>query len=407
MHVLVIEPVATGHHMALYLRLVVRAAAELGWKVSVLSTASAVADPAFQLVRSDVPDIDVYLMPELRRAASYGSLTLLWSQYRCFRQVGRATAEIRRRCHVDLAYILDVGYFDKIAAVAGSPFSDLPWCGIMVSAKFHRHRLGLGPRSRSDSVYEYLFGRLLKIKKLRVLATIDEVFLAFAHDVGLSLSSKLAYIPDVGQLKGMESKNQARRRLGIDVDAFVVLVYGSLSRRKGIDELLTALSAMDVPSSIVAHLAGRQDESVAKILRTPRAEKLMREGRLVLSDHFHDMAMEYGAFVSADVVWLGYVGGAFGSSGVLYQACSMGLPIVATHEGLIGRIVRTHGVGRLVDPRDSAEVAACLVELASGEAFVQGHSENADRLAKEHTERKFMDAVVGTLVAGVETLGAA
>lgn len=54
--ILLVEPSASGHHMALYLRHVVRGLAAEGFEILLLTTKEAQADPAFQLVKTELPN---------------------------------------------------------------------------------------------------------------------------------------------------------------------------------------------------------------------------------------------------------------------------------------------------------------------------------------------------------------
>lgn len=398
MHILVFEPIASGHHMALYLRLFVRAIKSRGWSLTLLTTETALADPAFDLVRSEGANLDYATVADIGRTGGSGSVELFWKQYLWFRAVRAAMPEIMARRKPDVAYVMDLTHFEKAVAVFGSPFGHIPWAGILISAKFHRYRLGVGPRSRNDVLYKWLFWRMLALPTFRAVAVIDELFFSYVAENGLDKYSKVMFIPDIGELRGEETKGQARQQLGVESDAFVILVYGSLSRRKGVEELLRALYEENMPPCVKLLLAGRQDRSVRARLKANTYHDLIKAGRVLVADDFHDEVMEYRAFISADAVWLGYVGGAYGSSGVLYQACSAGRPVIATKHGLIGWLTTKYNLGPVVDPADPAAVAKCIRELAIGPSVQRTYIENAHELAERHTAGTFMDAVVATII---------
>mgnify|MGYP000867393050 CR=1 FL=1 len=405
MHILVFEPVATGHHMALYFKLFVRAITERGWSLTLLSTQEAVDHPAFELARARGAHLDVLTIPPIKKAAGNRSIDLFQKQCRYFKAVKATMPYAISKRMPDLAFVMNLGHFEKAISVFGSPFGDIPWGGLLISGKFHRHPLGVGPKSRSDVLYRYLFERMLGIKTLRAVGVIDELFLSYVQKIGLDKSSKVTYIPDVGQLRGAQTKVQARRDLGIREDAFVVLVYGSLSRRKGVEELRRALHQDDIPPRVILHLAGRQDETTRDLLERTAYQEFLTSRRIIVSDEFHNEAMEYRAFISADVVWLGYVDGAYGSSGVLYQACSAGLPVVATRHGLIGWLATKHRLGPVVEPTDPAAVSRCIRELVSTSTLANTLKDNAIRLAEQHTDKQFMDAIIQTLILAREGKG--
>jgi Glycosyl transferases group 1 len=53
-----------------------------------------------------------------------------------------------------------------------------------------------------------------------------------------------------------------------------------------------------------------------------------------------------------------------GMSRVLVQACSVGTPVVAHHFGLLGHLVRTHGLGLSVDCTDPRALREAVLTLA-------------------------------------------
>jgi len=373
------------------------------WDVAVLTTQSASKHPAFDIaVAESNRPIDLLFMPEVRKAKSFGSVDLFAVQVKYYLAIKSAVAQIATAKMPDVVYMVNIDIFDKAVAVLGSPFGRLPWVGMMMCLKFHRYHVGIGPRSRSDALYRWLFQRLLRIDTLKAVTVIDQAFLKYAtENLKESEYSKLAFVPDVGELAGSESKAEARRRLGIANDSWVVLVYGSLSARKGVKELLAAMNENVMEKSVTVHLAGVQDPEIEKLLAQPSIHSLIAQGRIILSAGFHDSLLEYRAFVSCDFVWLGYVGGGYGSSGVLYQACSLGLPVIATEVGLIGWLVRQHGLGVTIDPTDSRGVALAITNMISSEHSQKKFREKLHSLGSGHTAEKFGNATADAIVRGL------
>ena len=115
---------------------------------------------------------------------------------------------------------------------------------MLMNPKFHRAATGIGPPSRGDALYRFLFKRLLGINSLKKLMVIDAPFQEFCLQQGLPHAEKICLVSDVGELSALESRHDARDKLGVPRDAFVVLVYGSLSRRKGIEPLLRSIQSL-------------------------------------------------------------------------------------------------------------------------------------------------------------------
>jgi hypothetical protein len=75
-------------------------------------------------------------------------------------------------------------------------------------------------------------------------------------------------------LNGQKSRKLARQEIGIAEDETVLLVYGALTLRKGIDALLRATQESNLPKELVILFAGVQDTDVKFLLTSSQAEAL-------------------------------------------------------------------------------------------------------------------------------------
>lgn len=363
MKVMLVEPSGSGHHMALYVRHVIRKLKDEMCEVSLMTTRSVVGHPSFLLLKNELKNVELHFLPELPLISDCSSLSLLLQQMKSWLIVRHEFAQIVAKKKFDIVYVPTVDWVAKAIEMLGSPFGNVPFVVLYMAPTHHRKKMGLGPAGRQDWLYDRLFQRLLCIPTLRKVLVIDEIFFEFCKLNYNGLSKKVQYVPDFGELRGQGSREQCRVSLGIQNEAQVLLVYGSLTQRKGIVQLLEALSNPAAPHELVVLLAGRASEDMQALLESPAVKRLRENGRLILRIGFHDDADEYQVFKASNFVWLGYVSGFYGSSGVLYQAVSVGLPVVAMEQGLIGRIVRKHQLGVTVDPNSTESVLNGLMEV--------------------------------------------
>lgn len=151
MNLLIVEPEATGHRMALYVRLLVRASMMRGWTISLLTTQEATKHASFKIVQEEsAGKLQVFLMEPMGRNKSRNFLVLMARQVFYYFYIKKAFSSLNKRMTPDLIYISCLDYFDKALAMMGSPFRGVPFVGLLTSVKFHRHHTGIGPRSRSD-----------------------------------------------------------------------------------------------------------------------------------------------------------------------------------------------------------------------------------------------------------------
>ena len=157
-------------------------------------------------------------------------------------------------------------------------------------------------------------------------------------------------------------RGEARARLGLDPDAFVVVGLGRLVPIKGFDLLVRALPAVaeQVPSArvlLVGDGAERQRlEAVAASLDVTRQLRLAGE------------TLDVAAYLAAaDVVAVPSRNEGMGR--VIVEAMALGLPVVATAVGGIPDVVTDGECGRLIAPEDVDALSAALIELGRDPAL--------------------------------------
>jgi glycosyltransferase involved in cell wall biosynthesis len=360
---LIVEPHGSGHRVALYVRHVIRKLLLEKCSVSLLTTSSAVAHPSFKLLEEFRDSLKIYLHPELPAVVKKSSLRLFAQQVKSWLVLHRATKDIIDNHRVDVIYLPTSDWVVKAIEIFGSPFKSTPFVMLYMSPKHHRKEMGLGPPGRNDWLYKKMFDRLLRISSLKKIFVIDDAFVEFCGLMHGGLSEKIQYIPDFGEINGEATKQQCRGLLGVPPSSRLLLVYGSLTKRKGIIQLLKAAAEPQWPSTLQVLLAGKVDKEIESVIKAPFVQKMSSDGRILFRLFFHDDAEEYCVFTAADFVWLGYEN-FYGSSGVLYQAVKAGKLVVATREGLIGRYVKKSMLGVTVDASDVGSILSGLNEIS-------------------------------------------
>lgn len=362
--------------MALYLRHVVRGLAAEGAAILLLTTKEAQADPAFQLVKTELPDdAKIFYFELAPQSSSHATISLLRGQVSNWWKLRRAAKKIIANQRPDVAYIPTLDWIAKATEVLDSPFGKLPFVALYMAPKHHRFAAGLGPKSRSDSLYDHLFRRLLRISTLKRIVVIDEIFYEFAKSRYGHNARKITFAPDFAVVGAKKERVCARQRLGISEESKVLLVYGSLTLRKGIRELLEALITEDAPDNLIVLLAGRPSPDVETLLQRPEFIAMARKNRIVTQFKFHDEEEESEVFSASDAVWIGYVHGFFGSSGVLHQSVGFGLPVIASAAGLIGTLVKRFQLGITLEPTQTTTVTSALKEFAEGRTGLSASQE--------------------------------
>ena len=290
-------------------------------------------------------------------------------------------------------------------AVLGTGFAATPWVGISMRPVFHLGSMRgvVAPSRRDDWVRNKLYRKVLRDRSLHKLLTIDPTMMDFAS---LSFSNKererLVYLPDPSLEYDLPDRGASRAELGIPGEAHLVLLYGSLTARKGVSQLIRAASDPQCPISIHILLAGRQNGEVKQSLQQMEAKALSVSGRLHVLEQYLDDRLERTVLSAADSMWLGY-SKFYGMSGVLVLAVRHGLPCIFTREGVIGYLGRKFAVGPEIDPDDLQTVVQALRSLAmKPQQYSRTLAEARQRLAV-HSIENFRSVISETVTSAISS----
>jgi glycosyltransferase involved in cell wall biosynthesis len=188
------------------------------------------------------------------------------------------------------------------------------------------------------------------------------------------------------------------RKLPVGRIGFVL--FGYLTKRKGALVILDALARLrpEIAARVAVMLAGSVDPAIADAIA--RRQVMLAATRPDVLFHIEDRRLEAAEIEAlldrADVVLAPYQR-FIGSSGVLLWAARAGKPVLTQDFGLIGTLVREHGLGLTVDSTSAAELAAgmaCMVEDRVDSFFDR---DAALGFAGDHTPQLFAKTVLASL----------
>ena len=364
MRLLVIDLHNTGGHYPAYCRAVYCEAKRRRWQVVSAMTAEAQLHSSYSGLRDILEDGCELVTASGVSCLRFHSRALRWleAQVAVFFAIRSAFKQACRLGRPDVAYIVDCDSWYPIASLLGSPTPTVPFVTVALGVRYHHKQLGMITSDLSKisgHIQRVFFERFMGSSGLGYVLTPDE---ALSKCYQQRVQARLRYIPDIADLPSLIDKCEARRELGLIESAQVLLSYGGLSKRKGIQQLLDVLSDERCPPSVVALIAGEADPQTTALLHSEAAETLRTRGRLHWLGGFLDDTGTKLVFSAADVAWLGYRD-FYKSSGFLWQASLAGLPIIGCRDGLIGHLVDRHELGLTVDPNDHNEVLSAVDAL--------------------------------------------
>ena len=220
----------------------------------------------------------------------------------------------------------------------------------------------LGGRSQ---FFEWL--QLRALKRFDAVVAVSSPLSDLLHTAGVS-RERVALIPNAWP--GVEpalSRVEARARLGVGVDDFVIGFVGRLIRAKGPDVLLRALAALpDGPWHAV--IVGDGGERAA--LEASKASERVR-ARVTFTGHLDDATHLYAGF---DVFVLS--SRTEGTPIALFEAMAASTPVVATRVGGVPEVLSAQD-GLLVESEDSGAIAVAIREIREQPAAAAGRAAHA------------------------------
>ncbi|MFL9897491.1 glycosyltransferase [Paraburkholderia fungorum] len=354
--VLIVEPNLTGHRWR-YVEWTMQACTEAGYPC-ILATESGNEDHrlARQIVAANRADLQIaFVDPQERPRGLLGQSNQYSRFHRYFKRVHRVVSHAQP---IRLVVVPYVDYFFYALPFLGSPFRKTPWIGITMRSTFHHHKVGIKAPDRPivNAIKAQLFKRAIRSPGLRTLLTIDPTLPEWSARNASKTSAAVAYVADPFPDERAENPVLARERLGLDPDQRYLLVYGAISERKGIYELVHALTRLEHAPTLI--VAGEQDAGTRHFMRNH--VRSLTPAPLIL-DSFIANDVERDLFSACDAVWLGYKGH-YGMSGVLVQAYRFGKPVIATEDGLIGWFSRRCELGPILSDLSSASIGRAITE---------------------------------------------
>ena len=259
-------------------------------------------------------------------------------------------------------------YFDKcqlpLALGAKPPCS---FSGIYFRPTFHYHQLTHYEPTWKDRIQQWreriTISRILANPKLEELFCLDP--LAVPHLNQFQDRAKATHLPD--PVKPVEPSSailhSCRDRVKIDPSRRVFLLFGSLTSRKGIYQLLNAIYSLsvDLCQKLCLLLVG--ESSIANELESKIAEICQtRPVQIIRHYQFVPEAEIPAYFQLCDVVLAPYQRHV-GMSGILLLAAAFNKPVLCSNYGLMGEMVQRYKLGLTVDSMRPEEIAAGLSQF--------------------------------------------
>ena len=331
----------------------------------------------------------------------------------------RAFKEWRLFCQYARQYQANHGllmYFDtaQVPFIFGPP-SPCQVSGIYFRPTLHYHRFqGFQPglKGRIQALRErFNLSRVLRHAKLDHLFCLDPFISDYLKEnwqvdkaVTLADPVKVDDLPEA-------EVNRLKQSLGVLSGRQVFLMFGALTRRKGIDQVLDALSRLSPLQSqqiclLMAGSLGADAADNARLksrLATLNATSL---AQVILVDRFITDDKVQAYFGVADIVLATYQQHV-GMSGILNRAALAGKPVICSDYGLMGELTRRFQLGLAIDASDPESIAQAMVHCLDQPPTSLADPEQMQAFGEHSSAEKFAQVIFNALLGPGATVPAA
>lgn len=188
-----------------------------------------------------------------------------------------------------------------------------------------------------------------------------------------------------------------RAQLGLDPKRRVALMFGALTPRKGVRQLLAAIAQLAPPEAQKLCLLLVGESNMTAALNQQIAEITQRlPVQVVCHYEFVPEADVSAYFQLADIVLAPYQRHV-GMSGILLQAAVAEKPVLSTDYGLMGELVHRYRLGLAVDSTCPAAIAQGLRQMLIQPLEALGDRAQMQTWATENSATRFAQVIFQSL----------
>jgi len=217
-------------------------------------------------------------------------------------------------------------------------------------------------------------------------------------NMNITTETEIVHLPDpVTIYNDSEFDNESLRiELKIENQRKIFLLFGEIERRKGIYQVLEAVSLLPdtVCRSICLLLAGpiSSHESATILAQIGQLRNTSKIQIVVVNKFISDREIKPYFDISYAVL-LPYLKHA-GMSAILVRAAGAQKPVLASEYGVLGQLVKVHNLGLTVKSESAYEIADAIKQLLNEKIYKNALDlKKASAFAQENTGERFAKTI--------------
>jgi glycosyltransferase involved in cell wall biosynthesis len=263
-----------------------------------------------------------------------------------------------------------ITYFDSMqAALATGTKLPCKVSGIYFRPTFHYNSFAGHSSSFKDRIQQwreqFFLSRAVNHPQFKTLYCLDPFVVSQIQ--ALHPDTQVIYLPD--PVKNYTAKEeqlaQLKTSLGIAPDRTVFLLFGRLEGRKGIHQLLEAVSLLpqDLTQKLCLLLVGPFDQHDKQLVDPKMADILeTSSAQIIIAERFVPDHEIQSYFQISDVILAPYQRHV-GMSAILVRAATAQKPVLASNYGLMGEVTRVYQLGLAINSTDPQKIVEGLTQF--------------------------------------------
>ena len=297
---------------------------------------------------------------------------------------------------------LQLAFALKLRAPKGVTLS-----GILFRPTVHYEQLWQTPTNFRQRITNYrktaLYKRMLNHPALSVIFSLDSYFAEYAAQ-SFKQGDKIRALPEPGLFPQDLATYRPSDIVGCDIpeDRTCFLLFGGLTPRKGIFEVLEALGMLDskITSKTAVIFAGKLQDAIRTEFRE-RLDQLTSDTPEIwthLEDRYINPAEITDLIIRCDVVLIPYQHHV-GSSSVLLWAAGAQKPVIIQKYGLIGALARDHKLGLVVDATKPQAIASAIQAYVEKDVTDFCDTNSIKQFAEFRTPKQFAMTIFDEIIS--------
>ena len=386
--ILFVEPKSTGHHMILYLKLLIDYSLTKNFEISILTRKSSTLSKSYKsIIKGNEQRIKTYFMPEYKLSNRINIISLLYNQFKVYNSMRKGFLEFKKNQMVDFIYVINFDHIDKVLSILGSPFDFINFSGMLMKINFYNS-------NRTSVFNKFFFNELIKIKYLKKIFVIDELFYEYSKHKIKKNNNKIEFVHDPVNISESNINVLSKKQFNINQNSFVILLYGSLTKRKGVENLLHVFNQIKNLNMILI-IAGRADSETTELINKFILNYDLND-KVFFRNWFHNSDEEFSLFKIASMVWTCYKPSFNGSSGVMYISGFHKVPVIVHNKGLLHWIVSKYKNGLSTNYNNLESIEKSILKLYSNRKLCKKLGDNGSKLCGKHKPENFVTKILNT-----------